>query len=164
LSKASSVNDSAELQNMIECTLKQHIIDGHTQIYGPNGFSSMMQSIEPYFADVVLVENDGVYIIEEGFENEGAVFQYEHIKKHIFETLPGKNNTKRYLLGPLSSTKVDFLDINGYRFILHLSKTNIAQNKEQLILDVVDNLPIIYDSSYNHFDDSTRLKKYESIA
>ena len=160
----SAVHDNAEFANHIVSTLNQFINDGHFQIYSPVGYSSLVKHTNLYFTDLVLEKKDKNYVVINDHECNGRIFEEDSVKENLFETLPKKDGTKRYLLGKISDNPIQHLCINEQRFDLHLSKLNSINSKTELCIERIQDIPILHDPSYNHFNFDEYLHKYDSSA
>lgn len=115
---------AVQVKDALYSRLKPHINDTHFA-FECGGWESFKKSYNAYFTGLTVEECDGGYKVIRKETDEvkvGHIFTKAEVEGHLFETFPNADGTKRYLVGVLSPTKPETLEIGGLTMPLHLCR------------------------------------------
>lgn len=138
------------------------INDGHTSIVGFQN-RTLIKWLKPYFAEIVIEKrNDKLIVIESNQSNIKCGSEYTDSQEFLFKTL-SKMGTEQYLIGKLSTEKIDTLSLkfNDGKILLnlHLSRLeNIkVDNSDKFVqIDTITEIPVLRTSSFIWSKDKER--------
>lgn len=130
------------------------INDGHTSIIGFNN-RTLIKWLKPYFAEVIIEKQDNKYIVIKSNQlNVDCGFEYIDSQEFLFRTI-SKRNSEQYLIGQLSTEKIDTLNVkfNSETVSLNLHSSRIedveVDHKDKLVqIDTVKYIPVLQSSSF----------------
>ena len=130
------------------------INDGHTTIIGFEK-RTLIKWSKPYYAEILIEkQNNKLIVIGSNQSNISCGLEYIDSQDFLFKTL-SKNNTEQYLVGKLSTEKIDTLSLmfNSGKLLLNLHGSRleevIVDHENKLIqIDTVKGIPVIRTSSF----------------
>jgi hypothetical protein len=130
------------------------INDGHTSIVGFQN-RTLIKWLKPYFAEIIVEKQNNRFVVIESKQfNVKCGSEYIDSREFLFKTL-SKNNTEQYLIGKLSTEKIDTLTINFNtgNILLNLHVSGIenvkVDNTDKLVqIDTIKEVPVIRTSSF----------------
>jgi len=130
------------------------INDGHTSIVGFQN-RTLIKWLQPYFAEIVVEkQNNNLIVIQSNQSNIKCGFEYTDSQEFLFKTL-SKKSTEQYLIGKLSTEKIDTLNLkfNKEKILLNLHVSRIenikVDNRDKIVqIDTIGDIPVLRTSSF----------------
>lgn len=132
--------------------LSPYINDSHFA-FASDHRTSFAKSFRARFSDLVVYACDDGYRVEN--ENlqipRGYLFSEAEAGEYVWETLPGRDGRRRYLLGVYTPEEVSEIMVGGITLPLHACKTDeIYPNPQQGVAweEERDGVPIVHHATY----------------
>lgn len=140
-----------EVKNAFYLPLKPYINDTHFYFL-TNDASSFKKAYHAYFTGIIVTETTGGYTVledETGLFGFGHTFASDDIRENLFETLPASDGARRYLIGTVSSERVENILLDGVSCPVHRCRTDAAETCEEQMLETErDGIPVVYHTNY----------------
>ncbi len=155
------------IRNLLHKALSKYINDSHFGfIIDDKKAISLGKLYRAYFTSLVVGLKNGVYTVIKGNKivKKGYIFTHEQIKDFLFETLPGKNGDKRYIIGVYTTTSVKRLVICGFDLPVHPCKTdNYKMPNEAVKTEIIGDIPVIHHSTYSNSKIKAPVEEYKEM-
>ena len=133
--------------------LSPYINDSHFA-FASDHRTSFARPFHARFSDVIVYAVEGGYRVEN--ENPqvptGYLFSEDEVRTYLFETLPGKDGTRRYLLGVYSPEETKEIPIGRFILPLHICRTDSSHPDPAwgaVREEMRDGVPIVHHATYS---------------
>ena len=144
--------------------LSPYINDSHFA-FASDHRTSLAKIFQAYFSDVVVCACEGGYRVENGSPQipAGHLFAKEEAEAYLFETLPGEDGRRRYLLGVYTPEEASEITVGGIALPLHRCKTDsVCPEPQQGAAweEERDGIPVVYHDTYSAKDIALSFEDY----
>ena len=116
------------IRDLLFNALEPHINDSHFSFVADH-WLSFRKLYTAYFTSLIVGLKDGAYVVlrESSIVKKEHMFTYAQVKDYLFETLPGKNGVRRFLLGIYTQNLVKRITVGDFNLPVHRCKTDLCE-------------------------------------